>query len=71
MAAVLPAALCGGFTIGLVGGFAEFDPTLIVGVMEFLIVIAAAIGVIAWVQKIRKPLAPPTASTTNENQEPK
>jgi len=70
MAILLPGALCMGFTIGIIGGFADFDPTLWVGVLEFITVIAVAIIVTLVLRNIRVPDVP-TETTTSNNIEPK
>ncbi|HKJ37647.1 MAG TPA: hypothetical protein VJ972_02650 [Anaerolineales bacterium] len=65
MAALLPGILCLGFTIGFVGGVAEFDPTLWVSVLEFVIVIVVAIVVNVTIKKIRVPDNPTDPNTSN------
>jgi len=70
MVAILPAVLCGSFTIGVIGGIADFDPTTIVRVGEFLVVLGAAIAVNAWIKKIREPITPQD-TMINQNVEPK
>jgi len=70
MAAILPIMFCGGFTVGFIGGIVGFDPTLIVGVIEFFGVIGAAIGIAVWVQKARQPLLA-SPQNPNQNIEPK
>ena len=70
MAALLPGALCIGFTVGVVSGFANFDPTIWVGVLEFITVITVAIIATVVLRNIRVP-DQPAETSFNNNIEPK
>lgn len=65
MALLLPGIFCLGFTVGMVGGVADFDPTNWVGVLEFATVIVAALVVTFTLRSIRVPDVPAETSTIN------
>jgi hypothetical protein len=56
MAATLPIVLCGGFTIGIVGEIANFNPTTVAIIFEIGFVIVVAIIVAVVLKNVREPV---------------
>jgi hypothetical protein len=70
MALLLPGVFCLGLTVGFLGGYADFDPTSWVSVLEFGTVIVVALIVTFALRSIRVPDVPAEISISN-NIEPK
>jgi predicted lipid-binding transport protein (Tim44 family) len=70
MAVLLPGALCMGFTLGIIGAYADFDPTIWASVLEFVTVIIVAIIVSVVIKNIRVSDAPPAPMDASRNIEP-